>query len=65
MPDYLISVTIPGDTPTTRERIVSAKTKAQAIAHVVADTVTAEVATTGDAMRIAAAGGKLEVAGGA
>jgi hypothetical protein len=61
VPDYLIRTTIPGDTPATRERIVSAKTKAQAIAHVVADTLTIEVATTSDAMRIAAAGGALEV----
>lgn len=71
-PDYVITTTIP-DGPTkftdepqpgglTRERLVRAPNKARAIAHVVADTLTCEVATIDDAMRIASAGGKVEIA---
>lgn len=59
MPDYLIRTQLNQDTG---ERIVRAKNKAQAIAHVVADTLKVDVATTDDAMRIAGAGGKLEIA---
>jgi hypothetical protein len=69
-PDYLISITIPGDglhgenrdQPTTRERIVRAKNQAQALKHVLTDTITIEAASIDDAMRIGAAGGTVEIA---
>lgn len=44
-------------------RLVDAKTKAQALAHVVADTIDAEVCDTADAVRLGAAGVKVEKAG--
>lgn len=44
-------------------RLVEAKTKAQAIAHVVADTIAAEVCEIADAVTLGAAGVKLEKAG--
>jgi len=63
MPDYLIKTTIPHeDTPAIRERLVRAKNQAAALKHVVADTIKVEPATIDDAMRIAGAGGKVEVA---
>lgn len=61
MPDYLI-VIHPNDQDDRRERIVRAKNKAQAIAHVVADTLKVDVASTDDAMRIGRAGGEVETA---
>ena len=54
MPDYLI--TIAGEPK--RERIVRAKNEAQAIRHVIADTVTIDRATLDDAIRV----GKIETA---
>lgn len=63
MPDYLITTKIPGnklDADTTRERIVRAKNQAQAIKHVLADTLTVTVAGIDDAMRLAGQGGKVE-----
>lgn len=65
MPKYLITTTIPGptpaiDEPAKRERLVDAPNQAQAIRHVVGDTITCEVAEIEDAMRLAAAGVKLE-----
>ncbi len=62
MPDYLITTTIPGETPTQRERIVRADNEAKALKHVVADTILVKRATIDDAMRLAGAGVKLEVA---
>lgn len=71
MPDYLITSTLkifkttaPLETPETCkvERLVRAKNQASALKHVLADTITVESAGTEDAMRIAAAGGKLELA---
>jgi hypothetical protein len=63
MPDYILRTTITrGDEHDTIERLVRAANKARAIAHVVADTIKVDVATTEDAMRIASAGGALEVA---
>ena len=67
MPDYLIRTTIqnPSDkdsSPTvTRERIIRAKNEAQAIRHIIADTVTINRATLDDAIRV----GKIETAIGA
>ena len=47
-----------------KPRLVDAKTKAQAIAHVVADTIAAEVCEIADAVELGAAGVKVEQAGG-
>ena len=68
MPDYLITATIPGDglhgpdrdIPRKRERLVRARNRAAAVAHVVADTLEVRVADTDDVMRVAQAGGKVE-----
>ena len=57
MPDYLI--TIAGESK--RERIIRAKNEAQAIRHIIADTVTIDRATLDDAIRV----GKIEAAVGA
>jgi hypothetical protein len=67
MPTYKITTIIPGNTPAIdepakRERIVEATNQAQAIKHVVGDTITCEVCEVADAMRLAAAGVKLEKA---
>lgn len=66
MKDFIIKTTIPartdGDEPAVRERLVRARNQAQAVKHVVLDTIQAGAATTEDAMRIASAGGKLELA---
>lgn len=67
MPDYLIKTILTAGPiedrkPIVVERIVRAKNEAQAIRHVVADTLTVERATTDDAFRLAAQGAKLEVA---
>lgn len=45
-------------------RLVDAKTKAQAIAHVVADTIDAEVCEIADAVALGKAGVEIEKAGG-
>lgn len=45
------------------ERIVEAKTRAQAVAHVAADTIQASICETADAVRLGAAGVKVEKAG--
>jgi hypothetical protein len=60
MPDYLIITKLDSDTKT--ERIVRAKNAAAALKHVVADTITLRAAAIDDAMRLANAGGKVEVA---
>lgn len=60
MPDYLIITKLDSDTKT--ERIVRAKNGASALKHVVADTITVRSAEIDDAMRLAGAGGKVEVA---
>lgn len=44
-------------------RLVDAKTKAQAIAHVVADTIDAEVCEIADAVKLGAEGVQIETAG--
>lgn len=44
-------------------RLVEAKTKAQAIAHVVADTIAAEVCEIADAVKLGAEGVQIETAG--
>lgn len=66
MPDYLIvtKIVTPGESVkiSSTERLVRASNKARAIQHVVADTLIVEPATIDDAMRVAFAGGKLEVA---
>lgn len=49
--------------PAVSTRLVEAKTKAQAIAHVVSDTIVAEVCEIADAVTLGAAGVKLEKAG--
>lgn len=51
------------DTKTHAFRLVEAKTRAQAIAHVVADTIEAEVCTIAEAVELGAAGVKVENAG--
>lgn len=60
MPDYLITINPKSDER--RERLVRASNKARAIAHVVADTLQVDVATTDDALRVGRAGGEVEVA---
>ncbi|HSW83489.1 MAG TPA: hypothetical protein VLH12_08445 [Usitatibacter sp.] len=67
MPDYLIKTALtagPIDDrkPIVVERIVRAKNQSQAIRHVVEDTLSVDLATIDDAMRIAQAGGKVETA---
>lgn len=52
------------DTKDHAVRLVEAKTKAQAIAHVVADTITAEPCSVAEAVELGAAGVKVEQAGG-
>ncbi len=54
-------VVIGGASGTTR--LVDAKTKAQAIAHVVADTIDAEVCEISDAVALGKAGVEIEKAG--
>lgn len=62
MPDYIVVTIIEtGGVPAKRERIVRAKNEAQAIRHIIADTVTIDRATLDDAIRV----GKIEVAIGA
>lgn len=60
MPDYLITTSI--DSDTSRTRIVRAKNQAQAIKHVVADTLRVAVASIDDAMKLAREGGAIETA---
>lgn len=65
MPTYLLKTAIKfnhPDTPAFTERLVEAKNQAQAIRHVTSDTITCEVVEIADAMRLAAAGVKLEKA---
>lgn len=50
--------------PTCQTRLVEAKTKAQAIAHVVADTIEAEPCGVADAVALGKAGVEIEKAGG-
>lgn len=67
MPDYLIKTTVPtadAAKPAQRERIVRAKNEAAAIKHVVSDTISIDRATVDDAMRLAPAGVKVELAAG-
>lgn len=49
--------------PVENVRLVEAKTKAQAIAHVVSDTIDAEVCEIADAVKLGAAGVEIEKAG--
>lgn len=61
MPTYLIKQTFTSkQAEQTVERLVEAPNKARAIAHVAADTITAEPAEIADAMRLASEGVKLE-----
>lgn len=64
MPDYYIRITTTPPavdaTPVTAERLVRAKTQAQAVAHVVKDTITVELAETESIMWCAQTGVKLE-----
>jgi hypothetical protein len=64
-PDYLVTTKLPateGSKLVIKERLVRAKNQAQALKHVVADTITIDTATTEDVMSVAAAGGALEIA---
>ena len=66
-PDYLIKTTLTGSPledrkPIVVERIVRAKNEAQAIRHVVSDTLTVARASIDDAMRLAKAGCSIETA---
>lgn len=63
MPTYLLTTTIPGDTPATRERLVDASNVAQAIRHVAKDTITCAVAGAHDCVRLGKAGVDVEQAG--
>lgn len=59
MADYLVKVTTtpPADAkPVTIERLVRAKVQAQAVAHVVKDSITVKLADTEDIIRLAQAG---------
>lgn len=66
MPDYLIKITTAPPAadakPVTTERLVRAKKEAGALAHVVADVITVDRATTEDIIRLTQAGVKLESA---
>lgn len=66
MADYLVRIsTTPAAAdakPIITERLVRAKNQAQAIGHVVADSVTVAVADTEQIIRLATAGVKLEQA---
>lgn len=71
MPDYLITSTLKvfktidalASPETCKvERLVRAKNEAAALKHVVADTIAVNRASIDDAMRIAAQGGKVEIA---
>ena len=56
---YRVSTKVEG----AKVRLVDAKTKAQAIAHVVADTIDAEVCEIADAVALGKAGVEIEKAG--
>ena len=58
---YKVVTLIEGAKP--QPRLVDAKTKAQAIAHVVADTIDAEVCEISDAVALGKAGVEIEKAG--
>lgn len=67
MPEYLITTSVPLAPPDdkekhVRERLVRAKNQAQALQHVVGDTITVKQASIEDAMRLAAKGVTLETA---
>lgn len=65
MATYLVTQTFAAKPePQKRERLVEAKTRAAAVAHVARDTITAEPCEIADAMRLAQAGVKVEQAGG-
>lgn len=59
MATYKVTTKVEGAKP----RLVEAKTKAQAIAHVVADTIAAEVCEIADAVKLGAEGVQIETAG--
>lgn len=67
MPDYIVKITAPvdhgaeADTVTT-ERLVRAKTQAQAVAHVVDHMIAVKIADTEDVIRCTQHGAKLEIA---
>lgn len=67
MPDYVVTITAPveagdaADTVTT-ERLVRAKTQAQAVAHVVDPMIAVKIADTDDVIRVTKAGRNLEIA---
>ena len=61
MATYKVTTSVAGATAAIR--LVEAKTKAQAIGHVVKDQVEAEVCTTADAVELGNAGYKIEKAG--
>lgn len=66
MPDYLVKTIIAENdeksTTTMRERLVRAKNEARAIAHVVADTVSIDRASTDDVIRLTKEGVTMEQA---
>jgi hypothetical protein len=62
VPDYLINVIANrNEVAEPRERLVRAKNQAAALAHVVADTVTIERASTEDIIRLTKAGVEQEL----
>lgn len=66
MPEYVVTITQPAAAsdakPVTTERFVRAKNQAQALAHVVDDTIAVKLAETDDVIRVTQAGVKLETA---
>jgi hypothetical protein len=62
MATYLLKTSI--DSDTSRERLVKAKTQAQALKHVVGDTITCKVADADDCVRLGGAGVAIEEAKG-
>lgn len=67
MPTYLVVQTFtanPKAEGQQKERLVEAKNKAAAIRYVAEDTISADVCEIGDAMRLGAAGVKVERASG-
>lgn len=66
MADYLLQITttpaVADAKPVTVKRLVRAKNQAQAISHVVKDSITVAVAETEDIIACAESGVKLEIA---
>ncbi len=64
MPDYIVRISAASKVVDAKmvERLVTAKNQAQAVGHVVKDTIGVELAGTQDIIRLAKAGVELEQA---